>query len=497
MRGFSRTRAPGWLRTRASSSQSAKSFATLGSDLYVGTAGAPVSRLSGGSWSAAGTGLYAASISDARTVAGTTFAAAHGAGLAVASPPGANFAPDGCGDVSAIAGNSLSLFAATNCHLYGWALGPGLSAPPSIVETGLPLGVAITSLAAVSGGSIAGGTSNAGMWRLVASTWSSDNAGLPTNGAVQTTREVAGKLYASVGGSLFVRAQSAWQALSGAPSFVQALGGDTSVLFAAPAIRRDLLFDGPVARGRLRREHGVRVVGRRGWRDGVRGRRHGRSPAPDGRRLAARERRPSRGGGRPRRAEERRRLRPVRGHRGQRALRRARIFVREIPPRRPRPRGGDRSALPLRPHAREPLDVARDGHGGLRPRARLRSLRRQQRLRLRCAFALLGAARAGRPPVPARPRPRDPARPLGRRRLDLRRGRPSDASLGHQPTPCTLFSRTYTAGAAGSFGTLPRRAVRPRGRRGRGRDLRAAQHLRHVPVESRGRSTSRAAAPGP
>ena len=212
---------------------SAKSFATLGSDLYVGTAGAPVYRLSGSSWSAVGAGLYAASISDAKTVAGTTFAAAHGAGLAVASPPGANIAPDGCGDVGSIAGNSLSLFAATNCHLYAWALGPGLSAPPTIVEAGLPLGVAVTSLAEVSGGSIAGGTSNAGMWRLVASTWSADNTGLPTNGAVQTTREVAGKLYASVGGSLFVRAQSAWQALSGAPSFVQALGGDTSVLFAA------------------------------------------------------------------------------------------------------------------------------------------------------------------------------------------------------------------------------------------------------------------------
>ncbi|MGZ5427519.1 MAG: hypothetical protein ACXWFS_00775, partial [Thermoanaerobaculia bacterium] len=215
--------------------KTAKSFGTLGSDLYVGTAGAPVSRLSGSSWSTAGTGLYAASISDVSTILTNTFAAAHGAGLAVASPPGANFAPDGCGDVGAIVGNSLSLFAATNCHLYAWALGPGLSTPPSIVEAGLPLGVAITSLAAVSGGSIAGGTSNAGMWRLVASTWSSDNAGLPTNGAVQTTREVAGKLYASVGGSLFVRAQSAWQALSGAPAGIQALAGDSSVLFAAPA----------------------------------------------------------------------------------------------------------------------------------------------------------------------------------------------------------------------------------------------------------------------
>ncbi len=213
---------------------SAKSFGTLGSDLYVGTAGAPVYRLSGSSWSAAGTGLYAASISDVVIIPGTTLAAAHGAGLASASQPGANIAPDNCGDVSAIEASSLSLFAATNCHLYAWTLGPGLSAPPSIVEAGLPLGVAITSLAQVSDGSVAGGTSNAGMWRLVASTWSSDNAGLPANGAVLTTRGVAGKLYASVGGSLFVRAQSAWQALSGAPTSAQALAGDSNVLFAAP-----------------------------------------------------------------------------------------------------------------------------------------------------------------------------------------------------------------------------------------------------------------------
>jgi len=213
---------------------SALSFGALGSDLYVGTAGAPISRLSGSSWSAVGAGLYAASISDVETVAGTTFAGALGAGLAVTSPPGANLAPQGCGDVGAISGNSLSLYASTNCHLYAWALGPGLSGSPSIVEAGLPTGVAITSLASVGDGTIAGGTASAGMWRLVATTWSSDNAGLPANGAVQTTREVAGNLYASVGGNLFVRAQAAWQALSGAPAFVQAVAGDASVLFAAP-----------------------------------------------------------------------------------------------------------------------------------------------------------------------------------------------------------------------------------------------------------------------
>jgi hypothetical protein len=211
---------------------SAKSFATLGSDLYVGTAGAPIYRLSGSSWSAAGTGLYAASIAEVKTVIGATFVGAHGAGIAVV--PGENFAPEGCGDVRAMAANSLRLFSATNCHLYAWPLGPSAFNPPSLVEDGLPPGVAVSSLAAVSDGSVAGGTPNAGMWRLVASTWSSDNAGLPANGSVLTAREVGGKLYASVGSSLFVRQQSAWQASSGAPAFVQALAGDSSVLFAAP-----------------------------------------------------------------------------------------------------------------------------------------------------------------------------------------------------------------------------------------------------------------------
>lgn len=227
-----------WLATNAGLLvASAKSFATLGSDLYVGTAGAPIYRLSGSSWSAAGTGLYAASIAEVETVIGETFVGAHGSGIAVV--PGENFAPKGCGDVRAMAANSLRLFATTNCHLYIWPLGPSMFNPPSVVEDGLPPGVTISSLAAVSDGSVAGGTPNAGMWRLVASTWSSDNAGLPANGSVLTAREVGGKLYASVGSasvgsSLFVRQQSAWQASSGAPAFVQALGGDASVVFAAP-----------------------------------------------------------------------------------------------------------------------------------------------------------------------------------------------------------------------------------------------------------------------
>jgi hypothetical protein len=220
---------------------SARSFAALGGSLYVGTFGAPVYRLSSGAWAPEGTGPWAAAISDVTTSAGTTFAAARGAGLAPLTSSGGNLVPEGCGDVRALAPGPKSvatsggtLVASTNCHVYNFDLGPTPTGSPFITEAGLPIGFTLTTLGSVSpDGSIAGGTSNAGMWRLVGFNWSADNAGLPPNGSVQTTRQVGGKLYASVGASLFLRQQGAWQAVTGAPSFVQALGGDTGVLFAA------------------------------------------------------------------------------------------------------------------------------------------------------------------------------------------------------------------------------------------------------------------------
>lgn len=220
---------------------SARSFATLQGSLYVGTAGAPVYRLGGSTWTAEGTGPWASSISDVANSGGTTFAAARGAGLAPLTPGGGNMAPEGCGDVTAmapgpkaVATSDATLVAATNCHVYYWDLGPGPTASLNVADSGLPIGYTLTTLGGVTpDGGVAGGTSNAGMWRFTGFSWSADNAGLPTNGSVQTTRQVGEKLYAAVGANLFVREQSAWQAVPNAPSFVQALGGDASVLFAA------------------------------------------------------------------------------------------------------------------------------------------------------------------------------------------------------------------------------------------------------------------------
>ncbi len=223
---------------------SARSFATLAGSLYVGTNGAPIYRLSitGSAWSAEGVGPWAATISDVTTSGGLTFASARGAGIAPLASAGDNMVPEGCGDVTAlapgptaVATSDATLVGATNCHAYSWDLGPGPTGSITVVEAGLPIGYTLTTLGAVApDGSVAGGTTNAGMWRLVGFSWSADNGGLPPSGSVQTTRQVGGKLYASVGASLFVRQQSAWQAVAGAPPFTQALGGDTNVLFAAP-----------------------------------------------------------------------------------------------------------------------------------------------------------------------------------------------------------------------------------------------------------------------
>ena len=214
------------------------SFATAGSDLYAGTAGAPVYRLIGSSWSDAGTGLWAANISDVMNLGESsgTFASAHGAGLVEISSTSGGAAGAGCGDVSALAATSAGFLAATNCDITSFLLSGTSITGSSSASAGLPLGVRPTTLARVpADGSVAGGTPSAGMWRFVGSSWSADNGGLSGTEAILAVRPVGGTLYASTGTALFTRKPSGWVGATGAPSLVQALGGNAATLFAAPA----------------------------------------------------------------------------------------------------------------------------------------------------------------------------------------------------------------------------------------------------------------------
>ncbi len=219
----------------------ALSFTAAGSDVYAGTAGGPVVRLTGSSWSEAGTGLWAASISDvvnatAGQGASGTFASAHGAGLAEISTTSGGAAGTGCGDVSALAMAPVGLLASTNCDLTAFSLSGSSIGAGTSASAGLPTGVLPSTLARVPvDGSVAGGTPSAGMWRYVGSSWSADNGGLSGTESILATRAVGGTLYASTGTALFARAQSGWTFAPGAPSLVQALGGDAATLFAAPA----------------------------------------------------------------------------------------------------------------------------------------------------------------------------------------------------------------------------------------------------------------------
>ncbi len=224
----------------------ARSFASAGSVLYAGTTGAPVYRLTGSSWAEAGTGLWAATISDVATVAGATLASARGAGLGPVSAVSGGAIAQGCGDVTSLAGagssggpppDSLALFlAASNCATTAFSIVNGTITSATPAVSGLPAGVLPTTLARVSpDGSVAGGTPSAGMWRWVGSSWTADNGGLSGTESIVAAREVGGTLFASTGTALFARTTGGWSNATGAPAFVQALGGDPATLFAAPA----------------------------------------------------------------------------------------------------------------------------------------------------------------------------------------------------------------------------------------------------------------------
>ena len=339
-RGFSRSRAPGRPRTAGLLVASAKSFGTLGSDLYVGTAGAPVSpALRRHRGAPAGTGLVGGVDLGREDRRGDDVRGRARCRPRVGLAARSEHRPGRLRRRGRDRGQSRGAFSRRRtATCTAWALGPGLSGPPSIVEAGLPLGVAITSLAAVTGRQhrrrhverrdvAARGQYVVG--RQLGSSRERERADDARGGreALRLRRR-----------NLFVREQSAWQAVAGAPAFVQALGGDATVLFAAPVSggifssagswREDdfgagtafvssldvgggMAFAGAGTAGVLRRTAG-------GWQPENAG-----LPAGADVRVV----RQSADGSH-----------PVRGHRGQRALCRSGLFVREVHPRRPRRR---------------------------------------------------------------------------------------------------------------------------------------------------------------
>jgi hypothetical protein len=232
---------------------SAKSFATLGTDLYLGIAGSPVYRLGTSTWIEAGTGLNAAIISDLFSIGWLgshtvyPYSGSRGAGLAgFGNYVGGNYAPTGCGDVIAAAPTSGSLpsaVASTNCGPFSGPLVPG-----GLIAAGqgLPAGTTLTTLDGSSGEPWAG-TSNAGVFRLLGSIWIPDQTGLPANASVQSLRWIGGSLFAAAGTQVFVRQTSGWVNVSSGlnpTATVQTFGGTGS----SPT------FAGLVAGGVLRRD---------------------------------------------------------------------------------------------------------------------------------------------------------------------------------------------------------------------------------------------------
>ena len=339
------------------------------------------------------------------------------------------------------------------------------------------------------------------MWRFVGSSWSADNGGLSRHGVDPRRRAQVGRdaLRLDRHGSLRARSRAAGRPRPGAPSLVQALGGDASDALRGARdrdLRRDARRSLPAAwrERRLRREHGVRLVARHGRRNGVRGGRHARESCA-GRTAAGSRRTPGF-----RRAPTSRVVRFGCGCRGS--------------TRAPRATGSSRAtASPSAKYVPVVLDVT--GATGARFRSELTignrsdapvtvtsascrartsvSRRRTARLR-RCPRAALGAARAGR----ARSSSADlglAIPPGARQRAPSDRGRPR--RFRGRDRRVYAFSRTYTADAAGSYGSFLDAPS----------DLDAAEDegaiygLRSVAGTSRARisrsRTSRAAATGP
>ncbi len=238
---------------------SAKSFALLGTDLYVGTAGAPVYRFSGGTWTPAGTGLNASMVSEVLMARGEAqpmpyhVSATRGAGFGDSAGSRSDLVLPGCGDIrDATLTQALPagpvFFSVTNC-------GPVTSAPPSApVQTtaGLPLGTVLTSVEALTTTDVLGGTSNAGVWRLSGGSWSEDNTGLSPTASVGVLRRIGDQVFAGAGLGVERRgSDGTWTDDSTGLSF-----GATVLSFGGTATPGEPVFAGLTSAGIYRRDPG-------------------------------------------------------------------------------------------------------------------------------------------------------------------------------------------------------------------------------------------------
>lgn len=235
--GVLRNPGSGWSNDRAGLlTFRTKAFATVGSDLYLGTGGGPVYRLSGSAWTDAAPGTLKGAeitdfVEDSSAPDRYPAVASRGAGFFITQPIGL---PDGCGDVAALANapQGQGYLLATGC---GPMIGHVGFTPAG---DGLPSGAQVASLAGTQQG-VVGGTVNNGFQRFVYSSWNPDNGGLSDSSQVGLVRQVGSSLYAWADGRLVQRGSNgAWNGVgTGLPpgATVTALGGVGSPAFAGLA----------------------------------------------------------------------------------------------------------------------------------------------------------------------------------------------------------------------------------------------------------------------
>lgn len=220
-------------------------------EVYLGTMGGPVYRLSGAAWqSLAGpkaslaTSLFvpATLLKGCGNEEGTVVAGFKGAGLLVYPPslsgpcPETAFSlPPGCADVRAVGagGTAADLLVATGCGPYFLTETSG-----SFNRSGIPENGVLTTVTNTNQGIVAGSETD-GIFRFVGTSWSPDSNGIPLGQAITATGEAAGSLLAGTTQGLFSRGSTGRWASSqiGIPSsaVVSAIGSFAQTAWAGIA----------------------------------------------------------------------------------------------------------------------------------------------------------------------------------------------------------------------------------------------------------------------